>query len=465
MTITNKQYKRKKLVKILLLSALALSIINYLIGAYANVNLLSLIEFCVTLLSIFYLDRDFFVEFIYVFIAIVLFAFGVFFCDIQGTYLIEINKFTGYKNALNLALFSNYLLLIGLYFASAHHSAKHKKTALNAITSDQNISLGAKNGTNILYILCFVIVLIEMYVVFELVSRGSSRSLGIERMIYSRTIMSSFSRKIKNNLVLALPLFYHSKGRYKKPLLIIYTSLYVIIMFLSGEKYGPYVRFLYYLLLLYPAIFTFLKKRVYLFVIAAAGLIGVIYSQYSMLYGYNSSMLIIYLQQRLCQQGQLWWAIYDKYVGTSPNINEFIYEIKACYENTLAFSFPYAGQWKMMYLAANGSQYVINKIVNAIPYTMSTISSVYYYFGIAGIIIAYPVFGILYSSIIRRTNSSLREEGVITNVLALKLYIMVDYLFCASDLSALLSVKSLIFILLFALFSKYRFKLGAVLIQ
>lgn len=415
-----------------------LYIINYGLGNIYNVNNILMFIYIISTILTFIYDKQFFIKYIYLYISITLYVVGVYFCNFNGAYLYEISQYTKYNNSLSLALFANSLMLACCYLFSS--IKKHESLKMDDYTN--------QNESCVLYYLSYIIIVLELVTLIQLFAKGSSRSLGLDRVVYSREILSGFTLKMKNNLILALPIFYLSKGKHKNKLLSIYVLLYVIILFMTGEKYGPYIRLFYFLIILYPQIFQYVKKRIYVVFFVFIMALGIVYIQYSSLYGYTKFEFYNYLQNRLCQQGQVWWAIYGNIKYSINNINEFVYEMKACIFNSIVTQYPYAGQWKMMYLAANGSALFLGRIKNMIPFTMTTMASTYYYFGIIGLIIVYVFFGYFYYLLIGKIIPMIKESNVIVGVLSIKVFIMFEYLMTASNMTEIFSLKGLVFILL-----------------
>lgn len=430
--------KRRVLIVIYILLPI-IYLIGVMFGEHYNINNGLILVYLVSVLLTFIWDKDFLIRYIYIFISGTLYIIGVYLCNISNVYLYEISQYTKYNNSLSIALLANSLMISFCFFGNS--------LKVNDKYNEQRNSSEEK-GSNILYYVSIIIIMLELVTIFQLLTKGSSRSLGIDRVVYSREILSGFTLKMKNNLILALPIFYLSEGKNKNKLLAGYVILYTVILFISGEKYGPYIRLFYLLMVLYPQIFKYIKKRIYIVAFVFLLTIGVVYIQYSSLYGYTRVEFINYLQNRLCQQGQVWWAVYGNTNTSLNHFNEFKYEIKACLHNTISTQYPYAGQWKMMYIAANGSVLVLSRIKNMIPFTMTTMASIYYYFGVVGLIILYAAFGYIYYLLIGRVIPMIKNSNVIVGILSIKVFIMFEYLITASNMSDIFSLKGIAFILL-----------------
>ncbi len=430
---------RKKSIFNILISTFVF-FVAWLIGDFYNVNIITLLIYVVSLFLLYKNDREFFLKNIYIIIINTLFVLGVFFCEINGIFLNEISKRTDYVNCFNLALFSCHICLLFILIFN--------NIVLKKEDNEETKSNLKSNG--LIKFICLIIILVQIVAIVNILIKLKGSIFKIDRFIINKQYLNAFTLKLKNNIILALPFFCLLKGKRKNLYVFLYILLYCIMMFLTGEKYGPYIKLFYLIAIFFPKFFEHLKKKTYIIIFFACLIVATVFLQYKFLYGYTYNNLITYLESRLCQQGQVWWSIYEQKENKSIEISDFSYEIKSSYNSKLSTSLPYAGQWKMMYYAANGSNFVKSRIKNLIPFTSTTLASVYYYFGIIGIFIIYPLFGILYSVIINGVFNNYKKN-IITSILAIKLFVMFDYLYTASDLSSLISVKSIIFIIVFLL--------------
>ena len=434
----NIKIKRRDLINILnIMVSSLIFLFAWLIGNYFNVNIITMLVYFLSMLILYKYNKEFVLKYIYIIIINSIFILGVFFCEIDGTYLNEIEKITGYTNCFNLALFACHIFL---FFCLISNNTNYKNKEEESKT----------NPKYNLFIKCICIgtVLIQIFALVNILMTLKGSLFKIDRFIINRQYLSNFVLKVKNNIILALPLFYFLKSKRKNVYLILYLLLYFFIMLFTGEKYGPYIKLFYLLLLFFPNTFNYIKKHTYIFVLFFCFIIMIVFVQYKSLYGFTYRNLTEYLQSRLCQQGQVWWSTYNDGKILSTENNNFSYEIEAAYNSRLLTTYPYAGQWKMMYHSTNGSALFQSRVKNLIPFTATTLSSVYYYFGFVGIFIVYPLFGLLYSILIKALFSSCKKN-LIMSILGIKLFIMFDYLYSASDLSSLISIKSLMFIMLF----------------
>ena len=176
-----------------------------------------------------------------------------------------------------------------------------------------------------------------------------------------------------------------------KPLWI-FTFLYGLYILLIGQKFGPFVQIFYFLLLTYYLPFKEeLVKKYYkkilmgIFVILALGLIFSLW-QMSLEKGSIGAGLEQLRNRIFNGQGDIWWGIYSKYSSEGLHIGEISDEFAAFgNSNILQYDRNY-GIYKMMKLVAPNSV-VLYYSQRGARFTASTDASIYYYFGLFGLIL------------------------------------------------------------------------------
>ena len=441
------KYSEKKIMIFMLFLCTFLSLFGWILGYFINVNNFLFIFYIISLFFFFFLDKDFLIRYIYLFAMNSLYIVGIYACDIGGIYLKEISTTTYYANALSPAMLATYLLFILCYIFNFRAIRRN---------NDEKQNGKKTNYKNYLYYFSWILIAIEIIALSELLKSGSNISLQMSRFEYSSMVMSPFANKVKANIILGLPIVYLSKGKYKRQQIFIFVIFYILIMYFSGEKFGPYLLLFSVLMVLFPNFLKLMKKYSILIVLAFVAMIGIVYVQYTNLYNYTLQEFISYLLSRLCQQGQTWWSVYSEFSMQLPHLKEFLYEIESCIFNEKLFVFPYAGQWKMMYLAAHSSAYVVIRIQNAVPYTATTMASTFYYFGYFGLFMIYPLIGILYGWLINNVIPNINSNNIIKAILTIKIFIMTNALSTASGISEFISIKGFAILLLFFISCKYK---------
>ena len=113
----------------------------------------------------------------------------------------------------------------------------------------------------------------------------------IDRFVINSQYLNNIILKIKNNIILALPFFCFLKGKRKKIYIILYILLYCLIMILTGEKYGPYIKLFYLIAIFFPKFFNYLKEKTFLIILFICLIIATVFFQYKLLYEYTSNNL------------------------------------------------------------------------------------------------------------------------------------------------------------------------------
>lgn len=445
---------RNMSVLLLMIGTIVALIVCFALGEIWYINDLVLLIYILSLFYIYIVDRDFFVKFVYLLAVNTLYLLGIYSCERNSTFLYEIAQKSRYSNSFSIAAFATELLFL---FAYLSHRRKDRTVVVSESTSTSK--------TNYIYFIGWIVILLEVITVIELIRKGSNLQLSLNRFQYSRTVMSPFANKVKANLILCLPVFHLSRGKFKKLQLTLYLVLYGAILYLSGEKFGPYLRLFCLMIVVFPNFMKVIRKYSLILILVAVALIGIVYLQYSQLLGYTYQEFVDYLLNRLSQQGQIWWSIYTQHSGNLLRMRDFSHEPATSLLGQSATAWPYAGQWKMMYEAAGGVLYVQNRIREAVPYTSTTMASTFYYFGILGLVVVYPALGVLYNFVISNILPNARNRNLLSAILAIKIFTMTDYLMTASNLQDCLSIKGLFIICLFLLSNYFdrKYKLIAVL--
>lgn len=425
---------------LLMIGTINAMMVCFALGENWYINDLVLLIYIISLFYIYIVDRDFFVKFVYLFAINTLYLLGIYSCERNSTFLFEIAKKTRYSNSFSIAAVAIELMFLVAYLS---YRRKDRTVVISESTSTSE--------TNYVDFIGWIVILLEVVTVIELIRKGSNIQLSLSRFQYARTVMSPFANIVKANLILCLPVFHLSRGKLKKLQLALYLVLYGAILYLSGEKFGPYLRLFCLMIVVFPNFLEVIRKYSLVLILVAFALIGIVYLQYSQLLGYTYQEFVDYLLNRLSQQGQVWWSIYTQHSGNLLRMRDFSHELSTGLMGQSATDWPYAGQWKMMYEAAGGVLYVQNRIREAVPYTSTTMASVFYYFGMLGLVIVYPVLGILYSYVVSNILPNARNRNLLSAILAIKIFIMVDSLMTASNIQDCLSIKGLFVICLFLL--------------
>lgn len=217
--------------------------------------------------------------------------------------------------------------------------------------------------------------------------------------------------------------------------------------FLEGDKFGVYFFAAFILSLsVLPTLSdgkvnTIIKVLFSFFWL----LIGVVYIQRILLFDDSFAEFIDAINQRLAQQGEVWWSIYMHGRGSSLPAVNFSDEINAILNPALQSSFDF-GQWRMMRVACDYSAYSAYRIEVGNPYTATTTASLVTYFGYFGATIFYMFAGWVYASLIRNASIAFSACRVIESMVYVKLISLAGNILFASDVTYLFSLQGIVYV-------------------
>lgn len=308
----------------------------------------------------------------------------------EGLYLSELRRYSYHTGALPLitAYYLTFVLMLRLF----DRKYSQKKT----IYGKTYFYLGQYNITwlflDIMEYVVFAITL-AMYIRIAL---HPAILQGMDRFQYRARYIHGIWLRFANYYFYFIPILLINWHRKKnRSLTVITVCIYVLYLFTQGEKYGNYsVLLLFFMLYMIPPYYTKMNKKTFrrlliLFLIFLLFVFIIVMLQYVNGNG-TFRKALSHLGQRLAQQGQLWWSIYDQQVGKPPKIYELSDELAAFTDKEKIT--PYYGIYKIMYLSAP-RDVVTAKIATGSSYTESTAATLYYYFGS----IVLPVFAIVIS--------------------------------------------------------------------
>lgn len=213
---------------------------------------------------------------------------------------------------------------------------------------------------------------------------------GVGRFQYAEVFLNRFWNLVSRALryLVIIPLL-QIKNR-RQTMGIVSVSLYTLFLLWSGCKFGEYFN------IVCLACYVFhdrlskmkagsLKKLV---VVVFVGMFSLVLFA-GITFSLSSSLSIFeFLGIRTSQQGQLWWAIYRRFLGTT-HVDEFLsIETRAFFKTTTIVNSvgTHNGIYGAMYLCAPQSV-VDAKLLRGSRYTEAGFACAYYYFGALGSIV------------------------------------------------------------------------------
>ncbi len=169
-----------------------------------------------------------------------------------------------------------------------------------------------------------------------------------------------------------------------------------------------------------------------------------------------------YFSERVSQQGQLWWRIYDLY-GGNIHPDEFVNEINAFFEGDKPNQECIGaknGIYKVMYLCAPETV-VTNKLSTGSRYIQADYAVVYYYFGVLGVIIYSVLMAIIVSRIVNLFILALKKKEFIKTLIYLRFFNMIRSSFCMLTFGEFLDIISILSYVYLIFTYGRRLKLGS----
>jgi hypothetical protein len=377
-------------------------LISYLAPSQ-ELNIVGLVIFLVFILKIYIFDSKKIILIFSYFFPILVSLGSAFYIEFkEKIFLYEISEYSSFENTFIKFLFLVYIILRLMFFLIKNPKFKYKKIKYK-----------------FLFLVLFFILLIFTFSI-EIYYKPSF-ILGVDRFYYEVEILGSKISKLTNLLYyfsIGLGLLY-SQSKNKIYLLLFFLSLLTFL--LKGHKFGNFFHMT--VLFLIPIIIYESNKlskkylkRIFFLVILLVGIGVSINAVYSKSNDYNP---MIYLESRLMQQNQLWWAIVQKKEFLEFHLknlsNEIIYGIFK--EENLKFKI---GIYKAMELVTPSNVFT-NKILSNSRYTGGFFPILYYYFNYNILILFSIIIGILVGFVYKIMIYSIYTQNLILTILSTRL--------------------------------------------
>lgn len=423
------------------LTLMALAV-QWFIGKAFNINLAVLVTYIAYLWVLYVRDRRFILEFFWLITMASLNIVGAFCCD-EGLFLVELNYKSWYIGAV--------APLVGLYIImfAAIELYRISRAPHGSLIESYHCSRKDKNKYNwvLLVGICIAAYLFSQVVVNPYFKAGALR------LDYASQYMSSFSVSLRTYLPFFLPLVVMAWRANCRAAPLVFLALTLSFYFLEGDKFGVYFLAAYVLVL--AVLPSLSDKRVdtiikVLFVFFWL-LIGVVYIQRILLFDNSFTEFLDVINQRLAQQGEVFWSIYMHGGGAPLTYVDITNEFNAILHPATQATYDF-GQWRMMRVACDYSAYSAYRIDAGNPYTSTTTASIVTYFGYWGAVLLYAVAGFVYASLIRNASRAFNAFRILESMVYVKLIAISGNILFASDLTYLFSLQGFVYILaLFAL--------------
>lgn len=369
--------RRKDLLLILyfLLSFLFLALANQLI----NLNYVIITLYLCFVLWIVRVKKWIFLKYFYFIFLSTWNVVSVFAIDTFEIYLPNLKITSYHSGALApLAIVEYISLALIIILEGKKKRPKVKENRMGTVSSYKYIS--------------FLFLGIALAFVIEIANKNYYISGSSDRFYYAMAV-SAVSFSLYGYLLFVYPyLTINAEINGKRKLLWAFTIVYSLYVILVGQKFGPFLKILFVLLLTYfiPFRQEFLKKnyRKVLKLMTVLAIIFIIFSLFQM--SIEKGSVEVGTEQLINRvfngQGDIWWGIYTKYSGQTLHYKEIGDELGAFFSSDLLQQDYNFGIYKMMNLIAPHS-IILYYAQRGARFTNSSDASMFYYFGISGLIV------------------------------------------------------------------------------
>lgn len=388
----------------------------------------------------------FVVKYFYIVFMISTNVFGVYAIETASFYLPELGLTSHYAGSFPLIVAYHFFFLVGLCIFDRTNSRRGETVRLPK---------GKEKWVNAF--LVFSIVLLILFVSIALTNPFFDN--GADRFSYAQgTLLQRALGTFSGYAVYLVPLAVlgFQIGFKAKALGVI--GLCALLGFLTGNKFGIFLLLAYtFVLGLYPLIKKMSRNRLMQSVFGICALViiflSITFMHNALNYGYSLDKNLEYLNQRLAQQGELWWRTYDlENAATSKDhFDEIDDELAAWFNTDADPSSGSYGIYKTMLIDIPYPSMFYEKIETGSRYAYSTPSSIYYYFGPIGMMVFAVVVAFFYSMVVNAVIKAMSQGKVLRSIILIKFLILSNQVLVQSDFDLLMSWETLGFLAFYAI--------------
>ncbi|MGO5337995.1 DUF6418 domain-containing protein [Bilifractor sp. LCP19S3_H10] len=363
--------------------------------------------------------------------------------------------------ALAPLVIANNVFLLTILLLENNNKTKKVKQLYN--DSDGNVQIRLSGYKRLISRVIAIGAIIVAVIFLNQVLRNNYYTSGYSTRFEYMQNSNAIALKYFGYLPYLIPFFLITeKRRINKKLISIYVVLYIAFLLLIGQKFTPIFELFTLLILCY--LIPFYNKRIeknykkifiYLILIAVA---FVFFSGIqSIIERGSSSIGIAMLFNRIINgQGDVWWGIYAQFSNQPPHLKEISDELSFIGNTSndqLTYNF---GIYKMMNLIAPRA--VLESYARkGARFTASTNASIYYYFGIVGLLTFQILFAIVIWYITNKIIVLCAKGKAFETVLwcFLRNYSLSIYMMSAFDLFFRNTTKIIIFLIIISYFYNY----------
>lgn len=414
-----------------------------------NNNMLIMLGVGAYYISLYLLDKRFLLRFFYIIFYITTNIAGVYIIETQKLYLNEL----GYNSYPNNSLLL--IVLAHIIFIETMRLCKFSDNNFKII-NDISYTIKDKYKIEIMSIMKFsmYILFILTVILFMRVVNKPFFLVKVDRFIYKELYLGPLCDILTNLYLYVAPIIsiYYCRTHDKKVFYLVGTIF--LYLFWIGHKFSYFFDLGYMFTL--PMIVTLPYERLNKILTSlikgiAVALIIVLFQSF-VIWGRDFNQSIQYLNARLAQQGQMWWAVYGHPKSKENNLDELKDETKTYFKNNVSEDELYnSGIYKMMKLTTDEEIFKTKIYVKKSRYAYSTQASVYYYGKTVGLIIFSIISAVGYAMVNKNLINSMLSLNLIKSVLWARLSIISARVLMQSDFNKLLSIQVLLIIVILAL--------------
>lgn len=421
---------------------LVLQLIGMLFGYYNNY--LVILGVIIYYINLYFFDKRFILRFSYIIFYITTNIFAVFIIETSEFYLNELGYYS-HPNSSLLTIVIAHLLFIETI---KYYSKKGNNFKIDSIDNATYIltdktKIKVINVIKIILILAFIL---NIFLFLQVINKPFFY-LKIDRFLYKELYLTPLSDVLTNMYLYIAPIIsiYYFKTKDKKVIILILTIL--IYLFWIGHKFSYFIDLGYMFAL--PVIISISYKKLNkviskMFLILFC-LLMIVFFQSFIIWGRDIKESINYVNMRLAQQGQMWWAVYGNEKTKENNIDELGDEFRTYFNSNITEEEKLnSGIYKMMRMTTRED--IFNQKVNVKKsrYAYSTQATVYYYFKGIGLMIFSVVSAIWYYFVNQQLLKSMMKIKLIQSVLWARLSIVSARMLLQSDFDKLFSIQTII---------------------
>ena len=392
---------------------------------------------------------------IYSFISIYI---STLYIDLNRVYSGELSKYIGGET---YSAFTLLLYLILFIFSSKLVFTKKRKNKIIYFYQKNINKKYLLYGYSLYTIIAYIVFIYLIIIFLHMLTTKLPIISGIDRVEYYRnhaSFLYIILIKLLNilGILLGILYVYSQKNRHMKKIIKYSFYLFLIILFLAGNKFSTPLRFiLFYLFpigILYINFNSFKNipiKKVIMFFLGIFIFIFIFLQYISMFFG--DRLLSDYLIDRLMiAQGQLWWDYYNQYFYFNWSIDNLYHAFENTFINPL---YDFQGNKFLLYLMEQtiDKQQLLNRMENGYLYTGAYPAFVVILLSPIGSIIFHFILSLLYSLILYYFYIFLVKRMLFTAIMIAYFQVSILFIFVTSDFGHLYTyiLKILLIIIAF----------------